>query len=203
MRKFRKARGLPATEDIGTLASFLQRLWNLTVEHAAKNGAFLTGGVVVSSPLLPNLRPGDLEEALEYIGLHRLKSYKHSDSGEPLYQAAAEYAGMGYGLCKHWRDIRKCEDEEDHLQPKEILALSYTNEELILQRIFASNAHHTLELARERVPSLGLKHQSDNPNFKEDISKRIVSFVTRHTPIGTLLIMGEGAEEEKFLDAVW
>ena len=203
-RMLRKARGLPATKNINTLAHVFQHLWTLAVESSLQNGeSILTGGVLVSSPPFPNLRPGDLDEALQYIGLHRLNNYKHTDSGVPLYQAAAAYAGMGNGLCEHWRDMQTCEAEDKQFKPKEMLALSYTNEELILQLIYAFNAHRTLELSRDRVASLGLKHQNDNPNFKKDVSKRIINFVTSTTPIEAVLVMGEGAEEKEFLNALW
>ncbi|KAH7409420.1 hypothetical protein BKA64DRAFT_397085 [Cadophora sp. MPI-SDFR-AT-0126] len=201
-RKWRKLRGLPSTTDIETFSNFLTRLENF----ASRSLMFPASRVAISLPDLPNLLREDWAEIVELSGLEALKSYKNW--GQPLNDLNAAWAGMGYGLCEHWRDIDACEEEEELIVPRYALALSFTGDELSVHKTWVSNAHYTYSLVSANYRDLGYESWRSNPansTFWDSLGKAVADVATSEPQyaIQDLIIMGEYAEEKSFLDAIW
>ncbi|PVH88932.1 hypothetical protein DL98DRAFT_508791 [Cadophora sp. DSE1049] len=201
-RKWRKLRGLPSTTDIETFAYFLTRLENF----ASGSLMMPVTRVAISLLDLPNLLGDDWAEIVEISGLEVLKSYKNW--GQPLKDLNAAWAGMGYGLCEHWRDIDACEEEEELIVPRFALALSFTGDELSVHKTWISNAHYTYSIVSKNYRDLGYESWRSNPansTFWDLLGKAVADVATSEPQyvIQDLIIMGEYAEEKNFLDAVW
>ncbi|KAH6667942.1 hypothetical protein B0J14DRAFT_642249 [Halenospora varia] len=197
-RKIRRAKGLPSTWQIQVLQDMLLELYNLSLTHTSE--PLIPGNFVLSIPYLPNLHTEDLNEAIHNANLTRLNSYKNYG---PIHQVNSAYAGSGFGLCKHWGDIQKCEEEEQIMGGKDILTISYTKEELILETSYAYGAHQIWATANQRHPEYGFG-KAKSKDFWNDIKLRITTMIKasgRH--ISELLLIGESAEEKEFLDTVW
>ncbi|KAH7360409.1 hypothetical protein BKA65DRAFT_591473 [Rhexocercosporidium sp. MPI-PUGE-AT-0058] len=201
-RKLRKLRGLPSTTDIDTLSYFLTRLKYFT------SGSLMmpVTRVAISLPEIPNLLSEDWAEVVELSGLEVLRSYKNY--GQPLNDLSAAWAGMGYGLCEHWRDIEKCEEEEELIVPRFALALSFTGDALSVHKTWVANAHFTFNIVSETYRDLGWESWRINPantTFWDSLGKAVVDVATSQPEyvIQDLILLGEFAEEKIFLDAVW
>ncbi|KAG4442644.1 hypothetical protein IFR05_001900 [Cadophora sp. M221] len=201
-RKLRKLRGLPSTTDIDILSDFLIRL-----KYFASGSLMMpVTRVAISLPELPNLLSEDWAEVVEISGLEVLRSYKNY--GQPLRDVNAAWAGMGYGLCEHWRDIEKCEEEEELLIPRFALALSFTGDELSIHKTWISNAHWTFDIVSATYRDLGYDSWLLNPansTFWDSLGMAVADVATSKPEyvIQDLILLGEFAEEKDFLDAVW
>ncbi|KAF4634722.1 hypothetical protein G7Y89_g3388 [Cudoniella acicularis] len=199
-RKLRRARGLPSTPDIETIQNMLSNLYNLALTATDEP---LLYNFVASIPSLPNLVFADFEEAAQNVNLTRLNSYKYFG---PLRQVNAAYAGTGLGLCKHWGDVLKCDEEEQLMSPTQVLTISYTKEELVLEASYAVNAHWIYGEAYQRYTEYGFSHLQEykSADFWDQIEKRITTLVKANgMKVGELLLIGESAEEKEFLETVW
>lgn len=162
--------------------------------------------VAISLPELPNLLFDDWQEAVELSGLEALKSYK--SYGQPLSNLNAAWAGMGSGLCKHWRDIDQCEEEEDLITPRFVLATSFTGDELVVHKTWVLNAHYSFSIVSAKYPDLGYESWRINPSnstFWDSLGKKVAEVATTEPQyvIQDLILMGEYAENKMFLDAIW
>src|SRR6266536_2218708 len=125
---------MPSTEDVRTIGQFLFSLRLLAIRQLDID----IRNVLAAVPRLPNLERRDFDEAIQYAGLVQVQSYKYYNQMQELNAA---WAGMGYGLCKHWGDIQKCEDEDMEFQGKSTLSLSFTKTEFIIENAILWDAH--------------------------------------------------------------
>lgn len=80
-------------------------------------------------PLLPSLYFEDISDALEYVGLIALTDRK---LGFQPYETSATYVGYGFGLCKNYTDFGLYKVKEKELLYEEILAVSYSQNPMIV-----------------------------------------------------------------------
>ncbi len=195
-RKLNKLRGLPATENIGTMANLLKQLRTMAEE---KLGETITAAVA-AVPRLPGLTEDDLKEAMEYAGLKMLSSYRVFGV---VTENSAAWAGSGYGLCSDPANIKTCEREEDLMSDRLVLSLSYTNAVFILtySRInFKEGSDRTVFHF-----DLGLQSMNEYPSpaaYWRTVTSTIREFVEDKPKIDTLQLLGEKAFDHRFLDAV-
>lgn len=201
-RAYRHLRGMPSTVDIEDLAYFLIRLKYFT----SSTLRMPISRLAISLPVLPNLQWSDWEEAVAISGLDVLRSYKHY--GDSLYTMNAAWAGMGYGLCEHWQDIEKCEEEEASIRSKFVLGIGFTSKEMWVTRALVENAHQRYTYLYHEYPDLGYdnwKSNIFNSTFWDTLSGKVAEAVLmqKELEIEDLVLVGEYAEEKMFLDAVW
>ena len=70
------------------------------------------GSAVVTSPNLVALYYEDINDAMEYVGLERFHLKASGPDSQQPHEAHAADAGYGIGLCSHYKDYDKCDDEE-------------------------------------------------------------------------------------------
>lgn len=116
-RAARKRLGYPASPDVGILASLLQELADAAQAHLPSSRPTLTSALAV----IPNamaLYSEDVQDALEYIGLHALTG--HNVYAVPRALPAA-YAGYGMGLCEHPENFEECLEEEKGMERRGVV----------------------------------------------------------------------------------
>jgi hypothetical protein len=190
---------MPSTEDVRTLGQFLFSLRLLAIRKLGMD----VRNVLAAIPRLPNLQRRDFDEAMQYAGLVQVQSYKYYNQMQELNAA---WAGMGYGLCKHWGDIEKCDDEDREFKGKSTLSLSFTKMEFIIEKALLWDAHSSWTADSFRYNHLGYQNHLNSPSngtFWEEIGSKVIEFANKTIKMEELLLMGEHAEEKKFLDTIW
>lgn len=198
-RRLRRLRGLPSTKDIELLASVLDSL--RTTTSAALGEPVVK--VLPSTPWLPNLQPEDFDEAFQVAGLELLHKLNYYST---LQQGSAAWAGMGFGLCEHWRDREICLDEEDEMEYKEALLVSFTAEELLVEHLAIWGAYRVAKYGTQRFPDLGYRAWRENvknETFWDLIGEKALQMAQVTGRVDELLLLGEYGEEKLFLDALW
>jgi hypothetical protein len=157
----------------------------------------------LTQPTFLRLSEEDIEDAMEYVGLGRLPGCGHCD---PLMETNAAFAGMGYGLCKHYDDIDICMKEELHRPESRVLAVSFTHTSVSATHMWMRTVWNALESYKVRF-DLGLQDRPENneeqKEYWENIRDMIVS-VGRYPfgPLTHLLLLGEDANEPRFIETV-
>ena len=197
-RKRNKSRGLPATEDVGTIASIIIQLRNVTELHLGQN----ITAAVAAIPHLPGLTGEDLQDAMEYAGLKMLRSYNfYLDVDE----VRAAYAGLGNGLCQNPKDIKSCEDEEIDMKNHQVLSISFADFMLSLTLSSCSTARRCFDFSAVDHSELGLRlkhwHGSELAYWTH-VRRSIRRFVELAGRIDKLQLFGEAASNEHFLEAL-
>jgi hypothetical protein len=126
--------GLPASIDVGVLASVLQELQreletelNITITYAT-----------LAVPHLLALYQDDAQDILEYLQLEYIEP--KNQFRPMLWEAAAAFAGQGLGLCRSWADKDKCHAEEEMMPDHSVLALHYSRTALLVSMARLSTA---------------------------------------------------------------
>ncbi|KUJ21438.1 uncharacterized protein LY89DRAFT_778968 [Mollisia scopiformis] len=203
-RRLRRLQKLPSTEDISTLHVMLSKMRYLVMQELH----MLPRKIVLSLPYMPNFQPEDLAEAMELADLTPLESFRHF--GDSLDNTKAALAGMGTGICEHWQDIQKCDEEQDRFKIKQTLALTYTYDELVVETFLMINPYHFIRVERSRFPDLSYgtwDTDRTNTTYWDTIGRKVVETAKKRNtlpwPVEELVLMGEYAEEKRFLDSIW
>lgn len=127
-RQARKAAGLPASSDVGQLASMILHLRSAVESHL---GGREISGAVVTIPHLAALYLEDIDDALEYAGLISVGTWPYWNGiGGFFSEGSAVYTGNGFGLCSNYTDVVSCKQEGIHPPPESrhenVLSISYT-----------------------------------------------------------------------------
>ncbi len=139
-RSVNKSLGRPATADVGVLARHVAQLRDAAQSRLPGEDV---GSVAVSLTPVRGLRIQDLEDALAHAGV---KSWMQSDDVQAgLYPAAltephAVYAAHGRGLCRDYKDLFECWEEEEQ----------FTEETLLVARLTPTAL--TVEVATLKAP---------------------------------------------------
>jgi hypothetical protein len=198
-RRRNKSRGLPATEEVGTIANVLIQLRAMAEESLGHS----INATVAATPPLPGLTEEDLDDAMEYAGLKLVRRYNFYG---PVHEAAAAIAGAGHGLCADPKDIESCEDEERYMRGFGLLSLSFTDFLLSLEWDVCSAAHRCWVIRTEPNFGLGLRYRYLYPDpvvYWNEVHKWIYEFVRPNAQgIDRLQLLGDKASNEDFLDAL-
>ena len=123
LRKARKAIGLPASSDVGHLATLLLALRAAVEEQV---GPITSAGVTTMN--LVALYDEDLHDAFEYVGLEYITFPVGYVGHNILYETSAAYAGYGYGLCTDYKtDPEACKQEQYSMTFETVMAVLYTD----------------------------------------------------------------------------
>jgi hypothetical protein len=160
-RKWNKAHGLPASEDVGVISSMIS---NLVTAAQLQLGHNITEALA-ATPNLVALYQEDVVDAFEHSGLQSLDYWWDRD--HVYHETAAAVAGNGFGLCQNFKDIKSCRDE-DHEMPLEVVfSVSYTAEYLCVELADMISASY-VRGHRMSPPTmdftLGLRALHDNPS---------------------------------------
>ena len=119
-----KAVGLPASYEVGVLAQVIK---HLQLQLETNFGIKISEAVFTSSHLLA-LYQDDLQDAAFHVGIQY--TTPRGQFHPILWETASAYAGYGLGLCEHWRDKKRCQEEELQLPDIPILAVHYSRNAL-------------------------------------------------------------------------
>ena len=123
LRKARKAIGLPASTDVGHLATLLSALRAAVEERV---GPITSAGVTTMN--LVALYDEDLHDAFEYVGLEYITFPVGYVGHNILYETSATYAGYGYGLCADYKtELEACKQEQYNMTFQTVMAVLYTD----------------------------------------------------------------------------
>ena len=123
LRKARKAIGLPASTDVGHLATLLSALRAAVEERV---GPITSAGVTTMN--LVALYDEDLHDAFEYVGLEYITFPVGYVGHNILYETSATYAGYGYGLCADYKtELEACKQEQYNMTVETVMAVLYTD----------------------------------------------------------------------------
>jgi hypothetical protein len=200
-RAIRKARGLPENPDTEILSEMLYQLHLLASIHSEVP---VLNSVFLSAPSLPNLSYEDFNAAFPFANLTQGHGYRQGYEYRSYGQVQSAFAGMGYGLCKHWADVQKCIDEEGGFPYKSVLAIGYMDDTLDISVAWGETAYDLWTDVTASYPEFGYNGTSHPDSFWHDIKLRITTVArASRTKPDTLILLGERATEKKFLDTVW
>jgi hypothetical protein len=148
-RKLRKAIGLPASADVGVIATMIKQL--LALANAPSTA-------IISYPALPGLRHEDVSDAASYLGV-RIPEGNHRF---PPREVAAAYAGHGMGLCESYDDEEKCRKEGLELPVRETLLVEYTEVALLLHASVMREAYDLGDSVSDTAISFDLGSSSES-----------------------------------------
>jgi hypothetical protein len=160
-RMARKAKGLPASDDVGIIADLLGTLRNAAEKYLGHK----VNSVLAATPNLVALYREDIEDAFEYLSI---KSLDNPNYLYPLFrEPAGAEANYGLGLCQKPFDADDCHDELIKLPFVSVLTVLYTHNALCVEvsDMKSSYAYY----ACSTIPSsmdftLGSNALHDNPN---------------------------------------
>jgi len=197
-RQRNKSRGLPATEDVGTIANVLITLRSMAELHLAQD----VTAAVTATPNLPGLGREDLEDAMEYARMKLLRSYNYFGDVD---EVSAAYAALGNGLCQYPEDIQSCEDEGRDMPYYRVLSISFTQLLLSLKMSSCGSPALCSVYISEDDFDLGLRFKNSyGPEWSywTAVRRSIRRFAELQSGIDKLQLCGEAASNENFLEAL-
>lgn len=155
-RDFRKSIGLPATNDVGTLATLISGLRALAEQQL---GHSINSAVLVT-PKLVGIYKDDLDDALEYVGLVPAPFRYKEIKWDAPHKLSTSYAGYGLGLCESYTDYSRCKSEEQELPHEVVLAVLCTEHVLGISISPMEIAYKSLDWPQNYVHDFELGHSS-------------------------------------------
>jgi hypothetical protein len=202
-RWWNKKRGLPATANVGVLASLLAALKLATTEALAQP----IDHVAVTRPSIPAFTQEDLDDALEYAGLRGWLGDSRGFQPKHVVESQAAFAGSGHGLCTSYQDVMECYEGTAH--PKSLgLFISLTSHALYASLDTMKEAYPRWKRDGPRVLDFGagLDSRSRFPSdgdYWAHIRTLIVKLARQNSqPVSILLLGGENATNSMFLATV-
>lgn len=128
-QSLRKKIGLAPSPDVATISTLVKSLLSLNKSPTAPY-------VVISYPGIAALYKEDINDAAEYLGLPKLMGFYNYHP----WEVYASFAGHGFGLCEHFEDKDKCQDEGSQLPMREVFLVEYTDQAILLQTRYLREA---------------------------------------------------------------
>ncbi|KIN00706.1 hypothetical protein OIDMADRAFT_146091 [Oidiodendron maius Zn] len=187
-RRTRKKAGLPASHDVGVLSGVIRELRS----QIESDLGITISDATLTTTHLEALYQDDVEDICEYAKLKYIipKAMFHPI----LWEASSAYAGYGFGLCKHWRNDTRCQEE---LFPStHVLAVHYSRTALTSTLATIRTAIGALEPLSMRMVSFELgwdarkKYASEQEywrNVKAAIVQRMVETPAMEKPKSIVL----------------
>ncbi|KAL8711274.1 MAG: hypothetical protein Q9225_007136 [Loekoesia sp. 1 TL-2023] len=208
LRKARKAIGLPASSDVGALATMLSRL-RAGVEE--KVGPITSAGVTTMN--LVALYDEDLHDAFEYVGLDYITFPVGYVGHNILYETSAAYAGYGYGLCRsadYRTDPEACKQEQYNMTDEVVMAVLYTDIVLSVSLSVIRSAYALWEPPYRYLADFDLGYKSNpgmNPEKEywravEQKLQQIMIDNPNYERPSKVLLMGDRIEEPGFKETL-
>lgn len=203
VRQKRKASGLPASRDVAALSNMTSHLRTAAENHLR----YRVTHVLISTPNLLALYDEDIQDTLEHVGL---KSADVTMKVRSLWETISGYAGYGQGLCRDYRNITGCQEEQQSMSDEEIMAVLFTTTALTVSLSTVKSAYGLWEPPYRRITDfeLGLKSRHENPNeryYWEAVKDRLREIMVENQYYkrpDKVLLFGEASGEEKFHDVL-
>ncbi|KAF2743654.1 hypothetical protein M011DRAFT_461495 [Sporormia fimetaria CBS 119925] len=207
-RHARKALGLPASDDVGAIASIVPSLRDALSSSLGMSDVPISSAAV-SVPHLVALYQDDVQDVLDYCKISYIEPDRYY---RPLtWDTAATYAGYGLGLCTSWEDSEKCMEEEKEMQDHVVLAVNYGEAALTTAFSILSTATSLWEPDHRHRENFGLgAKQKDGfeggeegywEAMKESLVETIVENPGYKKP-EKILLSGERTGDERFLEVL-
>lgn len=200
-RWWNKKRGLPATTNVGALASLLVALKLATVEALSQP----IDRVAVTRPSIPALTREDLDDALEYAGLRGWVGDSRGYQPHHVVESQAAFAGNGYGLCISYQDVLKCWHEGNSWPHRVALFVSFTRHALYvsLDKMQMAFPRWVRDGPRALHFNGGLDSRSEfasETDYWDHVRSSIAAISQQSSrPLDVLLLGGENATDGTFL----
>ena len=154
-------------------------------------------------PNLPGLQYQIISDAFDYAGIHLLNEGR-------LAPVAAASAANGLGLCETYAELDVCDVEEAQMAMKRVLAIDYTRAALTatLSPFQAShngfdwNEHRAWDLGADALPDREGGELDEYWQRVRDEVQKLPKKAQVGRPITHVLLTGESALDEAFLDVV-
>ena len=199
--------GFPASHDVGILSRLLGPLREMVEEKLGHK----VGSAVVTSPNLVALYYEDINDAMEYVGLKRLHLKASGPDSQQPHEAFAADAGYGIGLCSHYKDYDKCDDEEHQMPSRQVLTILYTKSALIMYKAPRKKAlgFYDPPVRGGTYFFLGYDNIHNNPkeeyyweNVKDAVMEVLLRYGGERYPVSQVFMLGQSALNPTFLDIV-
>lgn len=208
-RSLNKKLGWPATPDVGILADMLAKLRDAA--GSAAGGA--PDHVAVSRPPINCLRDEDIWDALEHAGLRPWLDFNDiPEAGmypTSLSEAHAVFAAGGQGLCKNYKDLFECWEEEERMPWYITLLVGFTQKDLRAEIVAIRAPFYWYQGVWEKFADFdagldGMANFTSEEAFWEHVRGRIAGIVVSIAPlrIAKLVLAGENATDPRFLRAL-
>ncbi|KAI0125747.1 hypothetical protein BJ170DRAFT_725351 [Xylariales sp. AK1849] len=197
-RNFRKKVGLPASGDVGTLSNMIHALRDQTSTFVGEP----VSAAAISIPHLTALYCEDVHDAFEYLSLVYLEFYPYSFF-RPLPATIAAYAGNGLGLCRDYRDVVACKEEESNISQQYALAISYTYTSLITSHVSVAHAYYLEEIHKAENLRLGYDARHEEAHW--EAVRDMLEFPVIDPPVknnSMVLVLGDAAEKPRFRESL-
>jgi hypothetical protein len=123
-RRLKKKAGLPASPDVGVLATVIKSLRS----QIEADLHITVSDSTLAAPNLEALYQDDVSDICEYVGFKYIipkALYKPL-----LWETSAAYAGYGFGLCEHWQNDTLCQIENNEFPFTQVLSVHYSRNAL-------------------------------------------------------------------------
>ncbi|KAF2121166.1 hypothetical protein BDV96DRAFT_205358 [Lophiotrema nucula] len=229
LRKARKAIGLPATKEVGALASMLNDLRTATQWYLEDS----VDRAVVARPNLNAIYEEDIFDALEFVDLpylrichwslnnltamtERARESSWDDCAVPMAHYAA-IAGEGIGMCQNYTDDRACRNEGGEREPEVTLVVDWTMDYLQITwrisktpyELWGNSEYRFDSVPRYDLGFAGIPESVDDDEWMANLTDYIEKSM-RYTPwrhdINHVLFLGDamrGDENESGIFLYW
>ncbi|KAI5465034.1 hypothetical protein BGZ63DRAFT_336296, partial [Mariannaea sp. PMI_226] len=218
-RSINKKLGRPATPDVGTLAHMLVALRNATWLALAVDAQL--DRVTVSHPPISGLTEYDMSDALEHVGLRPwLSSHlpRPKIGWPPLPEAGmypthlteghAVFAAYKHGLCKNYKNLFDCWDEEERMPLEMVLVAGFAKgdlraEAMRIEAPFDWFQHVAANFVDLEAGLDAMGSFESEAAFWHHVRARLEALVTTlPTKLTMVLLTGEEATHPRFLGAL-
>lgn len=202
-RQARKAMGLPASKDVGTLSKLINELRD-KVEDYLHDDVF---SALAAAPHLAALYNEDIVDAFEYAGFESNDVFFYHHLTQ---ETGVGYAGKGLGLCSDYTDPPSCKADQQQMPEETVLSVLYTRKALIAALSIMKSPYYLWEPDYRVVENLGLgydsrQHDQNEDYYWEDVFNTIqqTMVMNPHYPKPSkVILLGESAHEEKFIQVL-
>lgn len=203
-RDARKAIGLPASADVAIISKVID---DLRVKAESRLSIKISSAVVSVSHLVA-IYQDDMQDAFEYLKMKYIEVPRYF---RPLvWETAVAFAGYGLGLCDNYTDCEGCHAEEHDMPEVTTFAVHYARNALTTSLAVMKTARALWEPDYRHTENftLGNDQRWRYPQkekyweaVRDELRKIMVEFRYYPRP-SKILLMGEEASNEKFLDVL-
>ncbi|KAK7752491.1 hypothetical protein SLS62_005459 [Diatrype stigma] len=199
VRNTRKKLGLPSSRDVGTLSHMIRALR----DHSSDFVGEPVSAAAISIPHLAALYGDDIQDAFEYLSLAYLEFFPFWNF-RPVSATIAAYAGNGWGLCRDYRDVAACEEEELQIPSRFALAVSYTHTSLTTSQAHVASANYLEE--GPTLENLLLGYDARHEESYWDAVRHMLRSPVVDSPvrrnISMVLLSGDATEKPEFREVL-
>jgi hypothetical protein len=192
LRRLRMRVGLPTSKDVGIIAVMLAALRDKALALVGEP----ISTVAISIPYIPALYGEDLSDACKHVGLFWLEDFDYSARDmEATHATKAVYADSGLALCKDYKDVKACSDEEQSSEARWALSAGYTEGSLLTHLAFLGSYDIEESAARPDAMTWRIGHAfSHTRNYWEGVREELRAPIIYHPlprNVSLVLLYGE------------